>query len=133
MPEATSPKLTQKQDVVCQRYIELGNASDGQTAWIGGCPSRRLPPVDQDGLESVPRHKAVADRLQNVSTTAGESDGFGWTAVNKTERRNDLGLKRLRPEVARHHQLRKHACSEFESLPPSHEICPAFSVTCSTG
>lgn len=41
MPEAI-PKLTQKQDVFCQRYIELRNASDGQTAWIGGCPSRRL-------------------------------------------------------------------------------------------
>ena len=35
-------------------------------------------------------------------------------AVNKTEQRNRLVLKRLEPEGARHHQLRKQACSEFE-------------------
>ena len=29
-------------------------------------------------------------RLQNVSTTRGESRGFGWTAVNETKRRNGL-------------------------------------------
>jgi hypothetical protein len=29
-------------------------------------------------------------RLQNVSTTQGESRGFGWTAVNETKRRNGL-------------------------------------------
>jgi hypothetical protein len=40
--------------------------------------------------------------------------------VNETERRNCLCFKRLGPEVARHHQLRNRPCSEFESLPPSH-------------
>jgi hypothetical protein len=29
-------------------------------------------------------------RLQNVSTTGGESGGLGWTAVNETELRNGL-------------------------------------------
>jgi hypothetical protein len=59
-------------------------------------------------------------RLQNVSTTAAESRGFARTAVNETKRRNRLCLKRLEPEVARHHQVRETRLSEFESLPPSH-------------
>ena len=33
--------------------------------------------------------------------------------------RNRLCLKRLEPEVARHHHVRKNVRSEFESLPPS--------------
>lgn len=68
---------------------------------------------------SFRRSEAEKRRLQNVSTTGGESGESGWTAVNETERRNRLCFKRLGPEVARHHQLRKQACSEFESLPPS--------------
>ncbi len=64
----------------------------------------------------------ILHRLQNdVSTTGGESRERGWTAVNQTERRNHLCLKRLEPEVARHH-VRNRPCSEVESLPPSHEI-----------
>jgi hypothetical protein len=59
-------------------------------------------------------------RLQNVSTTGGELCGLARTAVNEPERTKRLCFKRLEPEVARHHQLRKQACSEFESLPPSH-------------
>lgn len=45
-----------------------------------------------------------------------------WTAVNETERRNRLCLKRLEPEVARHQPFRKRHCSEFESLPPSQTL-----------
>ena len=40
-------------------------------------------------------------------------------AVNESERRKSLWRKRLEPEVARHHQVRKTSLSEFESLPPS--------------
>lgn len=36
------------------------------------------------------------------------------------EQNNGCRLNELAPEVARHHQLRKQACSGFESLPPSH-------------
>jgi hypothetical protein len=70
------------------------------------------------------RSRTEARRLQNVSTTGGELRVLAWTAVTETERRNRLCFKRLEPEVARHHQLRKQACSEFESLPPSHTIRP---------
>lgn len=58
-------------------------------------------------------------RLQNVSTTVGELGGFGWTAVNESERRNRLHLKRLEPEVQRHQLFGKGPFSEFESLRPS--------------
>jgi hypothetical protein len=70
------------------------------------------------------RPRGAGGRLQNVSKTGGESRVIGWTAVSETERRNRLCFKRLEPEVARHHHVRKQACSEFESLPPSHENLP---------
>ena len=38
----------------------------------------------------APFSHTAGDRLQNVSTTAAESRGLGWTAVNETERRNRL-------------------------------------------
>lgn len=39
------------------------------------------------------------------------------TAVNESERRNRLRLKRLDPEVQRHQPLEKRPLSEFQSLP----------------
>jgi molybdate transport repressor ModE-like protein len=59
-----------------------------------------------------PRH-----RLQSVSTTGGQCRGLGWTAVIETERRNRLCLKRLEPEVARHHHVGNRPCSEEQALP----------------
>ena len=49
--------------------------------------------------------------------------GLARTRVNggeRQERRDYRWVKRLTPEVARHHQLRKIVYSQFESLPPSH-------------
>jgi len=37
-----------------------------------------------------PRFEQGGRRLQNVSTTRGESRGLTWTAVNESERRNRL-------------------------------------------
>ena len=39
--------------------------------------------------------------------------------MNESEGRNRLLVKRLEPEVARHHQLSETRLSDFESLPPS--------------
>jgi hypothetical protein len=51
LPAPTAAKWSIKEAIEtrgCEKKTEIADF------WIGGCPSRRLQPVDQDDFESVP-------------------------------------------------------------------------------
>ncbi len=103
---------------------DVNSAPHNERGTNAAVRDRRLPiPMRRSKSWNAASRRArlvvARHRLHNVSTTAVESRGLGWTAVNESKRPNRLCLKRLEPEVARHHQFRKTRLSEFESLPPS--------------
>jgi hypothetical protein len=61
-----------------------GLIQDGHGRWTNGWSARRTR-----RWRPAPALRSET-RLQNVSTTSGESRGFGWTAVNETKQPNRL-------------------------------------------
>ena len=62
-----------------------------------------------DAIPSSNSFASIVNRVEpavvNISTTQVQCRGVEWTRAHDSRRVNHRRIKRLRPEVARHHQL----------------------------